>query len=170
MIARLVGWVLPYAWPIGAAAGLALLGGLGWQTVQASKWERAFLSERLVRTEEHRVAEEAARIASENYRREEAASRARVKTAEGKYDALQQSHTATLAAHRASDSQLRNQLAAYASGSREPTDHSCAAERERAEALGLLLADGVRLQNELAGHAESASDSVRALKEAWPRP
>lgn len=170
MFARLVGWVLPYAWPIAAAAGLALLGAVGVQSYQIKslKLEAAVTARN--HAQQRADQESTARIASENFRRTEADLRARVDFAQGKYDALQQSHTATLAAHRASDSQLRNQLAAYAAGSREPTDHSCAPERERAEALGLLLADGVRLQDQLAADAEAASDAVRALIAAWPKP
>lgn len=159
--------LLAYAWPIAAAAGVALLLALGAQTLRLASVKTDLANEQRARAQDRADAETAARIASENYRREEAAAAARVETAEGKYDALQQNHTATLAAHRAVDNQLRNQLAAYASGS-GATSNTCTAERERAQSLGVLLADGVRLQEELARDAEAANDAVRALLEAWP--
>jgi hypothetical protein len=110
-----------------------------------------------------------ARVASENYRRLEADLRDKADTAKRKYDAIQVQHVATLAAAKRDTGKLRDQLAAYASGGAAPGD-SCATERSRAEALGVLLANGLRLQDELANGAETASDSVRALEEAWPKP
>lgn len=165
----MIGWLLARAWPLAAALGVSMLGVIGVQAYQIRglKLEAAVTARN--HAQQRAEQESTARVASENFRRTEAELRARVDSAQGNYDALQTKHAGTLAAHRASDGQLRNQLAAYASGSRDPADHTCAAERERAEALGLLLADGVRLQNELAGHAEAASDSVRALKAAWPK-
>ena len=112
-------------------------------------------------------AEVTARIASENFRRQTQEMQTRVDAAERNYEKLKSQNASIVAAHRISDSKLRDQLSAYASGS-SPSGESCAAERGRAETLGVLLAASVRLQTELAAGAETASDSVRALKEAWP--
>ncbi len=161
--------LLAYAWPIAAAAGLALLGAVGVQAFQIRglKLEAATVARN--HAQQRADQESTARVASENFRRIEADLRARADLAQGNYDALQQKHAVTLSAHRAADGKLRDQLAAYASGGGGAPGDACTAERERAKALGVFLADGVRLQEELAGHAENASDGVRALIEAWPK-
>jgi len=63
---------------------------------------------------------------------------------------------------------LRDQVTAFAGGG-QPADDSVTACRVRSEALGKLLVDGLRVQEDLASGAESASGDVRALLAAWPR-
>lgn len=60
---------------------------------------------------------------------------------------------------------LRNDLAAYASGAADDTLGAC---RDRATALGVVLARALRTAEICAGHAETASSDVRTLRRAWP--
>lgn len=69
---------------------------------------------------------------------------------------------------------LRDALAAYAAGA-ATRDASALTDRERADALGALLGEAVRVADEAVSvateataAAESAGDAVRALKRAWP--
>lgn len=160
-------WIKTYAIYLllaSTAAGFAW-GGIQTARISSLKLDAAKVAQKAATERADRETE--VRVASENYRRTEADLRARVDTAEGKYDALQNQHAATLAAHHATDDQLRSQLATFARGNPAP-GNTCAAESARAEALGVLLSDGLRLQEGLAGDAEAASDAVRALKAAWP--
>lgn len=104
---------------------------------------------------------------SEEYRAKEAEDQAKIKQGETDYAALQAKHAATVAASQRDTRILRDQLAAYAGPSIAASD-PCSADRRHAQALGLLLGDGVRLQEQLAQGAESSSDAVRTLLATWP--
>lgn len=79
------------------------------------------------------------------------------------------------AASLADNGRLRDNIATYARGSGTAADTAAAAS-ERAAALGVLLAEALRLDDqallagaESAGAAESNGNAVRALLAAWPR-
>lgn len=66
---------------------------------------------------------------------------------------------------RAESKRLRNDLAAYASGTSEDT---IAAVRERAIALGIALEEALRTSAICAEDAESLNADLRAVLNAWP--
>lgn len=155
-----------------AASGLALalVASLAWggmQTARLSASKRDAAEVKAAWAQDKANALALALKTSEEYRAKEAEDQAKIKQGETDYAALQAKHAATVAAYRASDKQLRNDLATYASGGALASD-SIAACRSRAETLGVLVSDGLRLQTELAAGAESAGDSVRALLTLWP--
>jgi hypothetical protein len=68
---------------------------------------------------------------------------------------------------RADADRLRGDLAAFA-GAGGAADDSLAACRDRAAALGLLVADGLRVQERIAEGAEACGSDLRAVLAAWP--
>lgn len=78
----------------------------------------------------------------------------------------------TAAALAAERDGLRKQLTAYAAGpagDRGPANDSLAACVDRADRLGNLLVEGVRVQEDLANGAEAEARNVRTLLSSWPR-
>lgn len=74
-----------------------------------------------------------------------------------------------LAAERAASGELRQQLAAYAAGGATESGDSIAACRERAAALGVVVAATLLpALAECAATAEDHAAGVRALLAAWP--
>lgn len=161
--------------PLGIKLGLIglLLAGLGmagagiWGMAKGKKSER-LVWEAIV-AKMHANAAEAARDASDRYRTLEESMRLRVQGADRELDKERAKNRATLAAARSDADIMRQQLASYASGGGQAPEPACAADRERAATLGQLLADSVRVQEELAGAAEDHAASVRALLKAWPQ-
>lgn len=168
------------------AVGAALLAALGAQTVRLAgaekaeaRAEAAASTARAATADVRRQwAEQAAAAASaglaasernralgaELQRTKEEAEHAR------KVDRAAAARTAAgLAAERDG---LRRQLAAYAAGPAGrggAANDSLAACRDRADTLGRLLGEGLRIQDELAGGAEAEAGNVRALLSSWPR-
>ena len=65
---------------------------------------------------------------------------------------------------------LRDQIdTALVTGGRAASDDTVAACHERAARASGLLADGLRIQEDLAGRAESCAADLRAMRGAWPR-
>ena len=73
-----------------------------------------------------------------------------------------------LARARTERNGLRDQLRDAAAGGRGPTEDSIAACRGRADALAVLLDEGVRVQEEIATGAETCSTDLRTVLRAWP--
>lgn len=110
--------------------------------------------------------------AATKYRAHEAELTAKVRSAQDEYTALQTQHARAIVASRAAlaeSGRLRGEIAAYAAGSRGPTDDTCTPERDRAIALGQLLAEALRADAESANDAETNADAVRALLASWPK-
>jgi Lon protease-like protein len=114
------------------------------------------------------AAEEASK-AAESYRQIEQQLAATKEKAQDDYNAAQRKNAAALAAERAGNERLRNQLAAYAAGSGSATEDTVAACSSRAATLGSLLDKALRADADSAGDAEANGDSVRAILAAWPR-
>lgn len=116
------------------------------------------------------------------FRAKEQGWQAQLTKAQGDYDALRTQDAQKLAAYAASsraaladNGKLRGQLAAFAAGGGAAGQDTVAAASGRAAALGLLLADALRLDDEAllagsesAGAAESTGNAVRTLLKAWP--
>lgn len=135
---------------------------------------------------ERDAANKRAAAADLTYRQTEKAWQSKLKESEDAYQAQRAKNDQKLAAAVASNaaavananaSRLRDQLSAYAAGPAPAPNDTCAPERARASALGLLLADvfsfadeAMQAGAEATGAAESTGDSVRALKASWPMP
>jgi hypothetical protein len=89
-------------------------------------------------------------------------AQARQEASDAKDHALQQVATVTAAFHVDADG-VRHALAAALDGSRAGQD-SLAACQQRAATAGNLLADGLRVQADLAGAAESHAAEVRSMR------
>jgi hypothetical protein len=63
---------------------------------------------------------------------------------------------------------LRDQIASFAGGGDASTD-TLTACRSRSVAIGRLLDEGLRVQEELAADGESCESKLRAVLAAWPR-
>jgi hypothetical protein len=66
-------------------------------------------------------------------------------------------------------SDLARYAAGYTPGGGGPSADTLAACQHRADTLGSVLAESLRVQEELANDAESESANVRGLLTAWPR-
>lgn len=75
-------------------------------------------------------------------------------------------HARTVVALRADADQLRGAVAAFAAGG--GAEDSLASCRGRADALGVLVSDGLRVQDQLAAGAEACGTDLRAVLAAWP--
>ncbi len=127
---------------------------------QAEEWARA-----------RALQAEAARRSEEQQRIREQTLTARLQDAESQLEIQRESNrklAASLSSARTERDGLRDQIAGFASGSGSATD-TLAAARNRADKLGRLLADSLRVQEELAAGAESEAANVRSLLAAWPR-
>ena len=113
----------------------------------------------------------AATAASDAYRRLEQALNARIQEAQ---DALFKERAASakvvVALNRARTERngLRDQINSYAAGGGSAANDSVTACRDRAQALGTLLDEALRVSEESAGDGEQCEAGVRALLKAWP--
>lgn len=114
---------------------------------------------------------EAARMATAAYRELEQASFARVQEAQRVLDterAKNRRIAADMERVRTERDGLRDQIATYAGGG-DASGDTVTAARDRADTLGRLLSESLRVQGELAADAESEAANVRALLSAWPK-
>jgi hypothetical protein len=148
------------------ALGLALLGTGLWGLHHKSERQKIETAFAEFRAEANRIAAQA----SEAYRLMEQAAAERVRKAEAQFKERQAQNEKALASVRAAaDADRRllvNRIAEL--GSSPSPEASASAPGEGTGALGDLLAEGLQLQAELAGEAESNADAYRALREAWP--
>jgi hypothetical protein len=113
----------------------------------------------------------AAMAASDAYRRLEQALNTRIQEAQDallKERAASTQVVAALNRARTERNGLRDQINAYAAGSGRAGEDSVAACRDRAQALGSLLDEALRVGEESAGDGEQCEAGVRALLKAWP--
>lgn len=109
--------------------------------------------------------------ASDAYRRLEQTLNARIQEAQNallKERAASTQVVAALNRARTERNGLRDQISAYAAGSGRPGEDSVTACRDRAQALGSLLDEALRVGEESAGDGEQCEAGVRALLKAWP--
>ena len=183
MISWILGRLGSYLWPVVGAAFVAVTLAAGVQTKRVT-WAKAetqqvkdvAMLDRAQRTQVALDATEKVRVLENEYR-------AKLEEANHALSAENDKNTATrLALDRAnraladSDNRLRDALTSYASGSGLTPSVAAASASQRAAALGTILAEAIRLDDEamqleaeLAEAAESASADVRALMLAWPR-
>ena len=112
-----------------------------------------------------------AAAASDAYRRLEQALNARIQEAQDalfKERAASAKVVAALNRARTERNGLRDQISAYAAGGGSAASDSVAACRDRAQALGTLLDEALRVSEESAGDGESCEAGVRTLLRAWP--
>jgi hypothetical protein len=124
--------------------------------------------EQAERAIERDKAKDAAIAASEKYRAQEAAYEKRLKDAN---DALlkAQAESRRFATQYRDASKLRDDaIAAFARGS--GTAETAAEAQRRAEALGAVLQEALRVAGELAIDAEDNAAAARLLYDAWPTP
>ena len=125
-----------------------------------AQWE----SEKLAAAESARAQEAAQRLREQNLT-------TRLQDAETQLESQREDLRRTAAAlsrTRTERDGLRDQIAGYASGGAAAADTLTAA-RNRADRLGRLLGESLRVQEELAGGAESEAANVRALLGGWPK-
>lgn len=152
---------------LGVALALSLAAG-GVQTLRLYSTKAALSDEKAARQKERADAEETARHASENYRRQEAELRGAVLGAQNDLDTERAKNQAALASARTDADGLRKQLSTFARGS-QTADNTCAPERERAATLGVLLADSLQAHAVCTGAVENHASEVRSLLNAWPK-
>lgn len=111
--------------------------------------------------------------AERDHRAKESELQSRVDDSKRKYDDLQSKHApalASLAATRADNSKLRNQIDNFTSGAYRPANEdSLAACRADAATAGRVLGEALQASGENAAANEVLGDSVRTLLEAWPK-
>lgn len=160
--------------PIAAKLGLGVSFALAAALIATGLWGVHQKSKRLAVQAEFAQykadANAAASIASENNRRKEQEDAERVRQIEASARERQAQHEKALASVRASaDADRRllvNRIAEL--GSNPSPEGAASAPSDGADAIGELLADGLRVQAALAAAAESAADAYRALREARP--
>lgn len=149
--AKLIAYALAAAALIGGAWALAShFEGIGAARVQAD-WDKAKAAQVVVdatKNAKNRALEQALAQATQEAANARAATQVQVAN--------------TRAAFRADADGLRGKLADSLSG-RGATEDSLAACQQRAAAAGNLLADGLQVQADLAGAAESHAADVRAV-------
>lgn len=182
LLSRIAGWLAPSLWYVVAAA---FASALAWGGVMHWQRDTARHETQEVRdawTLARAQATQAALDAEVKARAKEQADADKLKGVQDAYDALQidtSKKLAVAAAHSsaalADNGRLRDALATYAAGSGAGAQDTAAAASQRAAALGLFLAEALRLDDETllagsecAGAAESAGDAVRAFLKAWP--
>lgn len=102
---------------------------------------------------------------SEHARQTETALQLKVQEAQNAREAESVKNRRIAAGLRAERDGLRDEIAAFASGSTSDTGDAC---RERATSLGILLEGALRTSEECANSAETLSGDVRSLRSAWP--
>lgn len=155
------------------AALLAGLGMVGAGVQGYAKGKRAATLERNVHWQGvvdklQADAHAALQAAEDRTRAVEETNRLRRQGADDEQERERAATRAALAAVAADRDRLRQQLAAAATGGVQAADDSVAACRDRAEALGGVLADALRAHAECTAEAEDLAAGVRALRAAWP--
>lgn len=167
-------WLLPIA-GVAAAALVAFGGAQTWRLHTA----QAHVAEAQAETAKQRAAwlaqvaagEKAGREASERYRALEAVDQQRQKDSYENVEAVKASTARVVADLTRQLAGVRATLTAYASGasaSGGTAADTVAAAQHRAEALGDVLANCLRVQVELGAGAELEAGNARGLLEAWP--
>lgn len=182
MISALLLRLAPWKWIGVGLVMLGLVGVIGVDRIQIAGLRTVVADGKRAMSDLLREQARAAFVASEGYRKKEAADRQRVEDSENAYRTAQAEWAKRLArevsqsrAAIADNDGLRADLASFARG-RDPASDTVAAAGERAAALGLVLAEALRLEDETllvaaeaTGGAESNGDAVRTLLSAWPR-
>lgn len=151
--AKLIAYAIAAAAILGGAWALAShFEGIGAARVQAD-WDKAKAAQVIVDAGQN----------AKNRALEQALAQARQEAADARA-ATQVQVASTRAAFRADADGLRGKLADALSG-RGATEDSLAACQQRAAAAGNLLADGLQVQADLAGAAESLAADVRAVRD-----
>lgn len=168
----IVGKLGSWLWPVIGLAALGLSLALGVQTKRLS-WAKAETQQvRDAWTLDTAQRTTVALDAATKYRAREAELSAKVQEAQHDYTVLQADHARAIVASRAAlaeSGRLRGEIAAYAAGSGGTPGDACASDRDRAIALGQLLAEALRADAQSANDAEVNGDAVRALLSAWPK-
>jgi hypothetical protein len=125
---RLLAWILPHAWWIAAAAGLALLGALGAQTIRLAHADQALAELQSAWTADRLRGEQEARALETRYRAEEqrrdAAHQKEIEDADQK--AMRARADAAVA--DAAAGKLRNQVASLIAAARQAASDPRATE------------------------------------------
>lgn len=161
-------------WLIGGAVAL-VLGAFATQSIRIHLWQhdyaekaRELQSEKADRAIEAKKATDAAIAATSKFRSLEQEYQRTKEEAEHARLADQAANARVIAGLTSQLRGVRDELAAYASGSREPTGDSLEACQRRARALGDVLGEALRVQDELAGDAETEAANARSVLAAWP--
>jgi hypothetical protein len=169
--------LLPLKWWLIGGAVAVVVAAFATQTVRIRLWQhdyaearRELVAEKAERAVERDQAKDAAIAAGDQYRALEASMQRQKEEAEHARQTELAANARVIAGLSAQLGGVRDELAAYASGSREPSGDSLPSCIRRAEALGAVLAESLRVQEELAADAEVANADTRALLSAWPRP
>lgn len=147
---------------------LVLAALLGIQTVRLAGAQAEVDKVRAQWSAQRAEQESTARAAGENFRRREQELQDQLVEANHALQVEKDRGAAAAAGQRAADERVRNVIATYAADGGQPPAPACVAERERATALGSLLGESLRVQEELAGAAESTASDLRAML-AWGR-
>lgn len=164
-------------WGYAIAALLAALAGLyGLEESRLALAHRAtakvtgqLATEQAARAKEKQAAAAAAAAATTAYRAVEQAYMLNNEAASAAREKDRESNQRVVADLRRQLAGVRGQLAAFATAGRPAAEDSLAACRDRASALGDVLAEALRVESELAADAEDRAADARALLEAWPR-
>ena len=177
--------LIPTGWLWGAAGALLLSlvtwgGAEHWRANHnAAETQECVNANALDRANQTAVALDAAT----KYLAHSQALQTQVKEANDELSSLRKAHAARLvravaAASRdlADNARMRDELAVFAAGGGAAGGDTAASASARAAALGLLLAEALRLDDETllagaeaAGAAEAQGDNVRALLKTWPQ-
>lgn len=157
-----------HATTIRMVAAAALAAALGVQTLRI-----AHLQERLAvqQSQYSKAAQEAAEMQSKTeaeYRKREAALQSKVDEASNELNTEKSKNSRALAAALRDADSLRRRLSAYAAGPVDAAADSVASCRDRADRLGLGLAEVLRDYAAATSDAESGAAHARALLRAWP--
>jgi hypothetical protein len=173
VVLNLIAALIPWRWFI---CGSVFVLGLGCEEFRIGLLRHEFTElgavlqrERTDAAEARAAAEKTAREASDKYRATEAHYIKQLEESRNARLHDEMVNNRAIAQFTAERSRLLSFIRAYAGGG-NPADDTLAAARDRADTLGSLLAEALRVQEELAGDAERESADARSLLAAWPAP
>jgi hypothetical protein len=103
-----------------------------------------------------------------DYRSQESAWNQKLQEAEDAKRKANAIQARVIAADRADNDRMRNELAAYASGGSRTADDTLAACRSRAAILGQAVEDGMRVQGEMAATYGDLATDYGTMFDGWP--
>lgn len=158
----------PWAPLAGRIVLAAVLMATGW-TLNGWRLGSVLEKERTVHAQVQRDAESAARLANENYRRQEADWRQKVEGSQHALIAQYQASAAVILGLTADRDRLRRDIAGFAAGPTDAATDTVTACRRDAATLGDVLADALQREEDVTAAAEQHAASTRGLLDAWPR-
>jgi len=161
-------WLIGGAVVLASAAYMVQAVRIGFLKADVAKVTTQLTAEKASRAIERDKAKDAALAALASYREIESQLQHQLKEAQRAHTLDIDRNAAVIARLRAERGGLLRDLANFATGGRAASEDTVAAARDRARALGDVLGEALREQEELVLAAEDRAADARALLDAWP--